>query len=69
LEVLELEGSIPGLESWEVLELEGSIPGLESPGKSVEVLESPGINFLNLRLHVPTLVILIPTCANISDFD
>jgi hypothetical protein len=24
------------------------IPGLESPWKSVEVLESPGINFLNL---------------------
>ena len=26
------------------------IPGLKSPWKSVEVLESPGINFLNLQL-------------------
>jgi hypothetical protein len=28
-------------------------------GKSVEILESPGINFLNLRRAVPTFVILI----------
>ena len=36
--------------SSKVPELEKNIPGLESPWKSVEVLESPGINFLNLQL-------------------
>jgi hypothetical protein len=39
--------------SLKILESPGigkKIPGLESPGKSVEVLESSGINFLNLQL-------------------
>ena len=36
--------------SCKVIELENKIPGLEIPWKSAEVLESTGINFLNLQL-------------------
>jgi hypothetical protein len=48
--VFSLQGVHGPWKSWKILELKKTFPELESPGKSVEVLESPGINFLNLQL-------------------